>query len=214
MHNNSILNPNYQYNEANLQNTLIAIDQIFTQYSKVLAIRIDLSFQYDLAHTMSREDAVWYLQKLRNNIRNNQLFQHLITYFSKLEYGEMKGWHFHFCFCFNGQQNKNAPWFANCIGAYWSQVIVGNQLGLFYSCHQKDYDQNGIGLINYFDTEKIHVFKSIIAYLCKIDQTTLNQFSDLPKNPRTFFKGQLPEAPPEKLGRPRLYTLESNSISS
>ena len=45
MHNNSILNPNYQYNEANLQNTLIAIDQIFTQYSKVLAIRIDLSFQ-------------------------------------------------------------------------------------------------------------------------------------------------------------------------
>ena len=98
MHNNSILNPNYQYNEANLQNTLIAIDQIFTQYSKVLAIRIDLSFQYDLAHTMSREDAVWYLQKLRNNIRNNQLFQHLITYFSKLEYGEMKGWHFHFCF--------------------------------------------------------------------------------------------------------------------
>ena len=126
----------------------------------------------------------------------------------------MKGWHFHFCFCFNGQQNKNAPWFANCIGAYWSQVIVGNQVGLFYSCHQKDYDQNGIGLINYFDTEKIHVFKSIIAYLCKIDQTTLNQFTDLPKNPRTFFKGQLPEAPPEKLGRPRLYTLESNSISS
>lgn len=205
MFNNSILDPNYQYNQDNLTNTHLMIDQLFQQYSKLLIIRLDLSFQYDLAHTMSRENALWYFQKLRNNMRFNQLFNHFITYLAKLEYGQDKGWHFHVCFIFNGQQVKNDQYLTLNIGEYWRNTIVGQNLGLYFSCNHRKYDNSGIGMIDYRNIDKIQIFKDIIAYLCKIDETTLNQFQGLSETPRTFFRGQLPAISETKLGRPRMY---------
>ena len=60
-------------------------------------------------------------------------------------------------------------------------------------------------MIHYYDNEKIQNFKYVTDYLCKIDQTTLNQFQGLPRTPRTFFRGQLPAISKTKLGRPRMY---------
>ena len=205
MYHNPILSPEYQYNETNVSNLHAMIDQMFQQFSKVLVIRLDLYFQYDLAHTMSHDNAVWYLTKLRNNMRNNQLFNSMITYMAKLEYGLDKGWHFHVCFCFNGQQVQNGQYLAMQIGQYWLDTIVGQNLGLYYSCNSRKYDKSGIGMIDYRDIDKINIFKNIIAYLCKIDETTLDQFTGLPKTPRTFFRGKLVSMPETKLGRPRMY---------
>ena len=204
MYQNPILSPEYQYNQTNLKNTHLMIDQMFQYFSKVLVIRLDLSFQYDLAQTLNRDNAIWYLTKFRNNMRNNQLFNSMITYMAKLEYGLDKGWHFHVCFCFNGQQVQNDKYLAIQIGQYWCDTIVGANLGLYFSCNSRQYDQSGIGMIDYRDINKIKIFKSIMAYLCKIDDSTLNQFKGLSKMPRTFFRGQLPQMPEAKLGRPRL----------
>ena len=205
MYHNPILSPEYQYNQTNLHNTHLMIDQMFQLFSKVLVIRLDLSFQYDLAQTMNRDNAIWYLTKFRNNMRNNQLFNSMITYMAKLEYGLNKGWHFHVCFCFNGQQVQNDQYLAIQIGQYWCDIIVGQNLGLYFSCNSRQYDESGIGMIDYRDIDKINIFKTIMAYLCKIDETTLEQFTGLSKMPRTFFRGQLPQMPETKLGRPRLY---------
>ena len=123
----------------------------------------------------------------------------------KLEYGVQKGWHLHAVFFFNGNQVCKASYKAMQIGNYWVNTIVGINLAYYFNCHQREYEQIGIGMVEYHDEDKRRVLNDVVAYFCKFDEMTLSQFPSGQRTPRTFFRGQLKGSINHNAGRPRLY---------
>ena len=205
MYQNQTFISQYNYNQRNLGEVHRLLDDLFTYYSKVLVVRLDLCFNDTYAHQLQQSHITDYIAKFRNYSRCNKIFDHMLTYMMKLEYGEQKGWHLHAMFFFDGNKVAEASYKAIQIGSYWVNTIVGQQLAYYFNCHEREYDQNGIGRMEYHDEDKRRILNDVVAYFCKLDETTLNQFPQNQRSPRTFFRGQLKINPNHKAGRPRLY---------
>ena len=205
MYQNQTFISQYNYNQRNLVEVHQLLDDLFTYYSKVQVVRLDFYFNDAYAHQLQQSHITDYIVKLRNNSRSNQIFNSMLTYIMKLEYGEQKGWHLHAMFFFDGNKVADASYKAIQIGNYWVDTIVGHRLTYYFNCHEREYDQNGIGRVEYHDEDKRRILNDVVAYFCKLDETTLNQFPQNQRSPRTFFRGQLKINPNHKSGRPRLY---------
>ena len=196
----------YAYNQRNLREVHQLLDDLFINYSKVLVVRLDLCFNDAYAHQLQQSHIKDYIAKLRNYSRSNKIFNHMLTYLMKLEYGQQKGWHLHAMFFFDGNKVINASHKAIRIGDYWVNTIVGQQLAYYFNCHARQYEQTGIGMVEYHEIDKRRVLNDVAAYFCKFDEMTLSQFPSGQRTPRTFFRGQLRVQPNHQMGRPRMYT--------
>lgn len=182
------------------------VNAIFRRHAKVLVVRLDLSYLKSSLRpldeqNLSCEDVVRHREQLLADLR--RIFKgKLITYVWKLEYGPMRGYHYHAFFFFDGSQCMQDIVIAKMIGEHWANVVTGGS-GSYFNCNanKKNYPALGIGMIDYADLEKIDNLKNrSLEYLVKADYY-VKSIADT--KIRTLGKGAAPKLAATNRGRPR-----------
>jgi hypothetical protein len=199
----------------NYQSMINYIDNLFTRHGRLLVIRIDLSYRKDIDTPFLNEEEIYqkYCQAkvdrehLFQNMRSNALFNHMVGYIWRLEYGEDKGFHNHMIFFYDGSQVQQDVTIGRMIGEYWVNVITQGSRGLYYNCnaYKEKYERCGIGMINWNNLQLIANLKNdAVPYLAKPDEYISAFMKDMGIG-RSFGRGIWKEKT-ETRGRPRSRT--------
>ena len=153
----------------NYKELLGYIDALFERYSRLLIIRVDLSYlarHSDLTQLEAGRDR----ERLFENARFNKLFSNMVGYIWKLEHGSEKGFHFHVMFFFDGSKVREDGTMAKLIGQYWVDVITKGR-GMYYNCNaSKDrYIDCGVGMIDCREAVLHKGLRKAVIYLTKTD---------------------------------------------
>lgn len=191
----------------NRKSTGVLVHKLFGEYSKVLVVRVDLSYKKDRSRPLdqqniSHSDVRDHMATLRKWLRGKNFKNSFITYIWKLEYGPIKGYHYHGFFFFNGEKVKNDKGLAKLIGEHWSNEVTKGSGG-YYNCNaaKAGYPVCGIGMIERNDKAKIDALKNkALEYVMKVDYY-VRPIAD--SNIRTYQTGQMPKKPAKRRGRPR-----------
>jgi hypothetical protein len=190
------------------------IDGLFKKRSRLLVLRVDLSYRKDIEVSMLSEDEInnKYQQAKKdrenflNNRRSNKLFEHLVGYAWKLEFASLKGFHYHMIFFFNSSMLHGDVNLAKNIGEYWAKTITkGN--GLYYNCNANKgkYKTVGIGAIHCENHEQMKGLELAARYLTKPDYYAK---INAPNIGKTFAKGGGITKSKGTRGRPRKHPSE------
>ena len=195
----------YGYNPNSLYRIFNRIDQLLQDHAKILVIRVDFYIRKDFILDISDRFMIEAWQRLRNNMRSNQLFDHCMTQMAKLEYTPDRGWHFHTAFFFNGHYHQSEYGLGKTIQTYWEGTIA-KMVGHGHVTSGQDHIVHGTGMVHYSEADKINNVKYALAYLAKNDCNQANKaFTDaIGKNIRTFFISQY-QPKCGLSGRPRAY---------
>jgi hypothetical protein len=207
------------------------INGLFDYRSRLLVIRIDLSYRKGLLVTPHNEYGFfkslsikrdmnkpfvrpvqklkflkdWSLevQKHRDMLikqLKKQYSKGFVGYMWKLEYTEIKSFHYHMMFFLDGSEHREDITIAQNIGELWVNEITQGD-GLYWNCNAyKDRYRNlGVGTINHNETALRDNMLNTAFYLVKKDYLIRSVMFNA-KN-RAFGKGQIPEK--SKSGRPR-----------
>lgn len=189
------------------------VDELFRRWSRILVVRLDLSYRIDATMFTARP-----VKDLINRVSEQEACEHrdefirfvkkkyrvpLPTYAWKEELGLFTSYHFHVLLFFDGSVAYDGFSVGNEIGRHWIDTIT-NGRGRFHNSYASTQWRPGVGIINYYEAGKIKALKElVIPYLTKSDY-----FVRLVAKGRTFGKGGLPKAKGNKRGRPRKYTFE------
>lgn len=189
--------------DKNYKGLVEYINELFERYSKLLVIRIDLHYGADICHAVTYQKAQEDRERFFNNMRSNALFDHLISCTWRLEFGLIKGFHYHMLLFFNGSEVCRDVFKAQKIGEYWRDVITKGQ-GTYYNCNaeQEEYGEHcGIGMVTYKDAPKrANLLNKVCRYFIKPDYY-IRVIE--PNVGRTFGRGEMPEPKIDQRGRPR-----------
>jgi len=153
------------------------LDDLRRQYSKALALRIDLGYISTFCpgvgfrgQAMTFEQAKRHRDQLLKFVRKGPYSKHLAGYMWKMEYGFEKGYHFHMAFFFDGQRMSKDINIADAIGAYWRDEVTEGK-GMYFNCNKKkeEYEHCGIGMVNRADDTKWAYLEDAMRYLTKVD---------------------------------------------
>lgn len=143
------------------------IDTLSSMYSKLVAIRTDLSYKIKYRDEITLKELRENLDRLLKNRSHNRLFKHMVGYMLKIELGKNKNNpHVHLLIFLNGQKANPlaSTWYSEQIGKYWKKIITKGK-GCYDNCHKRCYMKNYLGLL---DEEKIIALKSsTIPYFSK-----------------------------------------------
>lgn len=145
------------------------IDELMQANSRLDAVRIDLYYKVESRDEITFDRFDQHIKRLYNNQRSNAIFKHVKGYAIKMEEGRGNNLHAHALFLMDGRQCQEwaIPSIGNAIGKYWNEVISDGK-GCYHNCNMKQYGNNGLGRIEYSDTEKIQVLKeNVLPYFCK-----------------------------------------------
>ena len=198
----------------NLKGSLAYVDHLFEHYSRLLVVRVDLSYQKDIIRNKTISTAMTRAHRkcLFKRIHVHPLFENCLGYLWKLEYGQRKGFHYHTCFFFDGSKVRGDVMLARRIGEFWKNEITEGK-GLYFNCNAiaNNYAHSGIGDIHYTDGTKRSALQKAITYLTKAD-TAIRL--TLPKGGRTFGRSEYLVRQGKKLGRPRLAVNATGNCST
>lgn len=181
------------------------IDALFNKYSRLIVIRLDLSYSVgsfegeDIQKNLLEVKADW--TKMQRDLHKGLPVKDMLGFACKLEYGHVKGFHFHLLVFYNGSTYRKDVALARLIGEHWRQEVTKGK-GRYFNCNNKkaDYKFLGIGVVSYFDSLLVSNLKSIVArYLVKIDYWVRLS----PGLGRSFYRGNMPKFNCAKRGRPR-----------
>ena len=192
------------------------IDELLEQNSKLNIIRVDLAYKKPYSNDIGFVDASKDLEKMLNNMRSKpSIWRDKLGYVIKKEFTVDKGMHIHAIFIFNGQKVKSDVYKAEQIGMYWNNEITKDK-GTYHNCNRNEYEENGIGILNYKDIDKRKILdERVISYLCKDEQNIsdidgvegvagkgIAGLKALNRN-KSFLRGSIPRFKAVKAGRPR-----------
>ena len=200
---------------------LAYIDRIFKKHSRILVIRVDLSYKAEYSTSAQKpnagsneisaefEQVKSDIEHLLNNRRHNKIFKDLLGYIWKLEYGVLRGYHYHVIFFFDNAKRSQDIVIGKSIGVYWENVITQGR-GTYYNVNGSShyYKNDARGVIHYTDTSPRKGLEDIAKYFSKADYFMR---LELPKQYqrgrnslyRPMGKGQIKIASGSKRGRPR-----------
>ncbi|WP_415887580.1 inovirus-type Gp2 protein [Neptuniibacter sp. QD37_6] len=111
-----------QTTDKNYRSMLSYIDKLFKKRSRLLVVRVDLSYKAEIAdicrrasftmadHVSEFEQVKADLERLLRNRRHNKIFRGLLGYIWKLEHGVLRGYHYHVVFFFDGAIRRGDIW--------------------------------------------------------------------------------------------------------
>lgn len=182
------------------------IDALFAQHSRMLVVRVDLSYQSGFVS--GREDFYGDVKKVKVHWAKMQKDLHkgipvdgLLGFACKLEYGQLKGFHFHLLLFYNGSNHRQDGVLARMVGEYWRDSITAGA-GRYFNCNavKEKYRYLGIGMISFNQLDRVSALKNKVAsYLTKVDYWIRLS----PESGRSFFRGNMPKLKSVKRGRPR-----------
>ena len=184
------------YHYQSLKNYL---EYQFDTRSRLLVVRLDLSFVYGSLGQNDAYTARDYFQRLMNNKRNLSITKTMVGYAWSMEFGIDKGFHFHCIFIFDGARSQQDLTLGHALGQYWTENIT-NGTGTYYcSNHDKARFEAegllGIGMIQRHEYDKRNNLLSIASYLVKEDQLLSTVLPEGDNRIRTFGKGEMPNMP-------------------
>lgn len=146
------------------------IDTLFSKYSKLMIVRVDLSYRDPIGRSKTLDEALDDFTHFRNCERKNpDTSNGRVGWIRLLEYGVEKGFHFHYIAFYDGQKHHKDVWKAKTIGQYW--IDRTNGFGDYWNCNAEDYKQKSIGMVNRNDLWKIEHLKLVVVdYLTKVSQ--------------------------------------------
>jgi len=184
------------------------IDDLFKKHARMLVLRIDLSYEggylsgrHDFGSDISAVKRHW--SKMQTDLHTGKPVSGLLGFACKLEYGHMKGFHFHLLLFYSGSEHRQDGGLARMIGEHWRNSVTDGR-GRFYNCNanKQRYKNVGIGMISYDQSDRIEALKNkVAAYLTKIDYWVRL----CPSVGRSFSKGNSPKLSETKRGRKRSY---------
>jgi hypothetical protein len=182
----------------NYRGGLRYIRRQFESCSRLLVFRVELGYsscdQVAPAEDVSAAQVRSDLAKLQRYLR--ETFP-ATGFMWKLEYGMLRGHHFHVLVFMNGHLVQQDQAIGKQFKQYWESDITRGR-GTCYVCKPGDYEEPGIGMINYYDEEKRGFLeKNVLPYLVKADF-----WMSYEPGGRTFGRGLMPPGDP-RTGRPR-----------
>lgn len=203
-----------QYNASrrhvnkNYRGAVELVEGIFAIRSRVLVLRLDLSYRKDfdqpgiehggpkLDHF--RKQGARFFRALKEKIFKKDL----LGYMWALEYTKGKGLHYHTLIFLDGANRREDIVLAKMLGEFWVSKITGGT-GLYFNCNAQatEYKQVGIGMIDWSDSIKRHnLLTRVVPYLTKSEYFL--RHSELSKV-KTFGRSKLPKHVGIKRGRKR-----------
>ena len=182
------------------------IDALFAKHSRMLVVRVYLFYQSgfvsgreDFYGDVSKVKVHW--AKMQKDLHKGIPVDGLLGFACKLEYGQLKWFHFHLLLFYNGSNHRQDGVLARMVGEYWRDSITAGT-GRYFNCNAvKDkYKYLGIGMISFNQLDRVSALKNRVAsYLTKVDYwVRLSADSG-----RSFFRGNMPKLKTMKRGRPR-----------
>lgn len=198
------LNNHRRASNKNTKETQKYIRKLFIHHARLLAIRIDLSYNRTINFRNDNSKALEQVKSNRKELLKylRKKYNHeLIGYIWKLEYGIERGYHYHVMIFLDGSRRQQDVTIAKVIGEHWSHNITSGD-GIYYNCNAdkgKYGESLGIGIVNHTDHRKISNLVTAATYLTKVDY-----YASL-KNERgrNFGKGKMPPDRTSMVGRPR-----------
>ena len=205
------------------------INGLFDYRSRLLVIRIDLSYRKRLFRKITTNISNKPLSKQKHKLEalkawslevrehrkmlikqlKKQYSKGFVGYMWKLEYTEMKSFHYHMMFFLDGSEHREDITIAQNIGELWvNQITQGD--GLYWNCnaYKDKYRNLGVGMISHHeDVLRDNVINTAL-YLVKKDYLIRSVMFNS-KN-RAFGKGHNPAK--SKSGRPRKESIKGFEI--
>lgn len=150
------------------------VDLALEQRSRVLIIRLDVRF------SKTQNPSIDQVKKdLRTFLRHAGRTKNLniLGYIWKLEFGQRRGFHYHFIFILDSRDHSKEIKLAQQIGQIWEKVIGVE--GTFHNCHFKavnnQYDKLAIGRLHRHEQQKYQYLLELLRYFAKKDQFILHK---------------------------------------
>ncbi len=184
------------------QSTEKYIDALLENNSKLCAIRVDLKYKKEFAKDISLDVINRDLKRMLDNRRSNKnVFGNNLGYVIKKEVSDSGNLHLHALFLEDGNKVQKAAYKADQIGKYWNDSITKGK-GCYENCNRRNYENNGIGIIDYKDKEKVNNLKEhVVSYFYKTNTQSIDEIKSNPKD-RAIVRGAMPK-PKSNAGRPR-----------
>ena len=185
-----------QLQEMENQRQLVKyVSQLTNHYSRLLFVRIDLSYLADQLENVTLDDFYEHVTKLRELISNKQTcFEHLQGYAWALEQGVDKSLHCHLLLMFNGAKRQNDVFIGMEVEKKW--LSITDNTGNCYNCNNQEYKEDfqkrnllGIGMIHRNNPLEVKNAIRVARYLVKPEKVNQHPVVKLP-NMRTFGRGQ------------------------
>lgn len=173
----------------NLKGVLNYIRHLQERHSRLLVLRIDLSWANEHKADITADDARKHRQQLFRHMQKNPLFRHVLGTVWKLEYGSQRRFHYHMLFILNGNKAQQDGVIAHAFGEYWKNTITKGK-GTYYNCnaHKDRYTNCCLGKLERDDNSKDKGLLQALSYITKIDACARLV---LPSNARTFGRGEV-----------------------
>ena len=157
----------------NLDDLILMINRQFDHHSRLLVIRLDLSYKPEVTDSVPLE----YVQRHRNLLLNNRrnypdVYGGLLSFAWNLEKSEKSGgYHYHMLFLFDGSIRRDDISVARGIGNLWYSITEGYGMCYISNFDKKKFEFNGalgIGMVHRFDVQKrINLIEKVAPYLTK-----------------------------------------------
>lgn len=187
------------------------IQYLRKSYSRILCVRVDLSYRKGMflqsdsfSEQMRKVKCDW--ERMRCKLKSSHVGTGMIGYMLKLEFAQLKGFHYHALVFYNGSQRQQDVVLGKMLGEFWAEDVVTNNNGRYYNCnrHKHRYRNVGIGSINYYEEDKYrNLMDLVVNYMIKPDDV----LDFIGPNKRFFFKGVMKNDDPSTMGRPRKKTI-------
>lgn len=154
-------------NQKNKANKLFS--NLFSIFSKLLIIRVDLAIHPENEVNLDYIKAC--MEKFLKSLHYpKDGIPHIEGFIWKLEFGALKGHHFHCIFIMNGNQYKQDSHYAQQLGELWKKVTNGK--GIYHNCNssKSKYRKLAIGTISHDDDAARSNIELMIDYIVKTDQ--------------------------------------------
>lgn len=182
------------------------IDALFEKHSRLVVIRLDLSYESSVFHRKQNlQDSMLQVKqdwaRMQRDLHKGVPIKELLGFACKLEYGASKGFHFHLLVFYDGATYRKDVALAKLLGEHWKNTVTTGS-GRYFNCNNQaaKYRYPGVGVVSHLDTDIIKNLKDRVAsYLTKVDYWV--RFS--PECGRAFFRGNMPKLSSVKKGRPR-----------
>lgn len=177
------------------------IDAIFQHRGwRHLVIRLELGYAPEGSWAAARPTTVTLKQAKEDLAKFQRYLRERLPstgFVAKLEFGLLRGYHFHALIFLNGDLLQRDVLIARRLGEYWAQVVTEGK-GRYFNCNAVTYAERGIGMVKYDDgAKRVVLLDRVAGYLTKTDFWLRFQ-----PGGKTLFKGLAPQPRPRR-GRPR-----------
>ena len=158
------------------------VRKLLDKFRRLLIIKIDFSIQTN--HTITLELLKIYLRMFTKKLHApNDKVPPIAGFIWKLEYSELKRYHYHFLFFMDANTFTEDKNFADKLGELWQNITLKKGIYQNFNYDEQANKNLAIGMLTYNDQKKIDALHMVIDHITKTEQFIIEKGQI---NQRTF----------------------------